>query len=173
MNPPPHSDTRVDIIPPPETKNTKETDTYKPIAHRTRARRTMSDTPTLLAHEPVARRTGSQINPKGIAQKVDIIPREASQRQSHQAFIHKWAVPIMDTVTGETLEHLQIRRHPKYNKTWNQSYSSELGRLCQGIGKGSKGPKQQLVEGTDTFQIIQYKDTTLDRRNKITYTKVV
>ena len=79
----------------------------------------------------------------------------------------------MDTVTGETLEHRKLRRHPKYKKTWDQSYSNELGRLCQGIGKGSKGPKHQRVEGTDTFQIIRYEDIPHDRRNKITYTKVV
>ena len=79
----------------------------------------------------------------------------------------------MDTVTGKTLEHCQLRRHPKYNKTWKQSYSNELGRLCQGTGKGSKGPKKQRVEGTDTFHIIRYKDIPVDCRNKITYTKVV
>ena len=95
-----------------------------------------------------------QINPKELAQQVDISPRQASQRRSPQAFIHKWAMPIMDTVTGETLEHRQLRRHPKYKKTWNQSYTNELGRLCQGIGKGFKSPKQQRVEVTDTFQII-------------------
>ena len=79
----------------------------------------------------------------------------------------------MDTVTGETLEHRQLRRPPKYKNTWNQSYSNELGRLCQGIGKESKGPKQQHIEGTDTFQIIRYKDIPRDRRNEIMYTKVV
>ena len=82
-------------------------------------------------------------------------------------------MPVMEKITGETLEHLQPRRHPKYKKTWNQSYLNELGRLCQGIGKLSKVPKQQRVEGTDTFRIIQYKDIPCDGRSKITYTKVV
>ena len=45
--------------------------------------------------------------------------------------------------------------------------------MCQCIGKRSKGPKQQRVEGTDTLQIIRYEDIPLDLRNKITYTKVV
>ena len=74
-------------------------------------------------------------------------------------------MPVMDTVTGETLEHLQLQRHPKYKKTWNKSYSNELGRLFQGIGKGSKAPKQQHVEGTDTLQIIGHEDTPHDRSN--------
>ena len=47
-----------------------------------------------------------------------------------------------------------------------------MGRLCQGIGKGSKGPKKR-VEGIDTFLIIRYEDIPVDRRNEITYTKVV
>ena len=64
-------------------------------------------------HEPVARRTRSQINPKDLAQQVDIIPRQASQRQFPRVFIYNWAMPVMDKVTGETLEHRQLRRQPK------------------------------------------------------------
>ena len=54
-------------------------------------------------------------------------------------------MPIMDTVTGETLEHCQLRRYPIYKKAWNQSYSNELGRLCQGIGRGSKVLNNNLL----------------------------
>ena len=75
---------------------------------------------------------------------------------------------IMYIVTGETLEHRKLWRHPKYKNNWNQSYSNELGRLCQGIGKVSKGPKQQRVEETATFRIIRHKDIHHDRRNDIT-----
>ena len=82
-------------------------------------------------------------------------------------------MPVMGTVTGETLEHCQIRLRLRYKKTWNQSYSNELGILCQGIVKGYKRPKQQHVEGTDTFRIIQHKDIPHDRHNEITYTKFV
>ena len=82
-------------------------------------------------------------------------------------------MPVMNTVTGETLEHHQLRRQPKYKNTWNQSYSNELLLLGQGIVKGYKGPKQQRAEGADTFRMIRYKDIPRDRRNEITYTKVV
>ena len=173
MQTPPNSAPRVDIVPPPNTTNNIETNTDQPIAHRMQARRTTPATPIQRAHEPVARRTCSQINPKGVDQQVDIIPWQAFQQRLPRAFIHNWAMPVMDTVTGETLEHCQLRRHPKYKNTWNQSYSNELGRLCQGIGKGSKGPKQQRVELTDTFRIIRHEDIPHDHRNKITHTKVV
>ena len=82
-------------------------------------------------------------------------------------------MPILDTGTGEPLEHRQLQRHPRYKKTWNGSYSNRLVRMCQGIGKGSKGPKKQCVKGTDTFRIIQYEDIPVDRCNEIAYNKVV
>ena len=100
MQPPPHSAPRLDIIPPPDTTNITETNTDEPISHRTRARRTTPATPIQRTHEPVARRTRSKINPKGLAQQVDISPHQASHRRSPRAFIHNWAMPVMDTVTG-------------------------------------------------------------------------
>ena len=78
MQTPPHSAPRLDIIPPPYTTNITETNTDKPIAHRTQARRTTPATPLQRIHEPVPRRTRSQISPNGIAQQVDISPRQAS-----------------------------------------------------------------------------------------------
>ena len=39
------------------------------------------------------------------------------------------ANPVLDEETGKTLEHQQLRHHPKYKKTWDASYSKELGRL--------------------------------------------
>ena len=151
MHTPPHSDPRVDIIPQPDIT---DINTEEPIAHRTRASWTTPAEPIKGTHKLVARRTRSQINPKGLSQQVYISPRQASQRRFPQVFIHNWAMPVMDTVTGETLEHRQLHRHPKYKNTWNQSYSNDLVCLCQGIGKGSKGPKQQHIEGTDAFRII-------------------
>ena len=82
-------------------------------------------------------------------------------------------MPAMDTVTRKTLEYLRLRCHPKYQHTWNELYANKLGCLCQGIGKLSKGIKNQRVEGTETFQIIRYDNMPPNRRNKITYTKVV
>jgi hypothetical protein len=84
------------------------------------------------------------------------------------------ANPVLDEETGETLEHRQLRRHPKYKKAWDASYSKELGRLCQGLGKETaKKPSPTKVEGTDTFRPIYFDDIPVDRRADVTYTKVV
>jgi len=79
----------------------------------------------------------------------------------------------LDTETGTMLEHRQLRRHPAYKKTWDESYANELGRLCQGIGTNPSNPTKKRVDGTDTFKPIRYHDIPLDRRNDITYTRVV
>ena len=80
---------------------------------------------------------------------------------------------VLDEETGKTLEYPQLRKHPKYQQGWKQSYSNELGRLCQGVGLGTKGPRKQRTEGTDTFNIIDYADIPSDRRDEIMYIKVV
>ncbi len=54
-----------------------------------------------------------------------------------------------------------------------KSYSNEMGRLCQGVGKGSKGPKNQRVAGTDTFRVIKLGDIPKERRKEICHTRVV
>ena len=82
-------------------------------------------------------------------------------------------MPVMDTVTGKTLEHFQLRCHSKYKHVWNESYSNKQGRLFQGRGNGSEGPKNQRIKGTETFQIIRYDNIPSQQHNKITYTKVV
>jgi hypothetical protein len=82
-------------------------------------------------------------------------------------------MPVLDEKTGKTLEYGQLRKHPKYQKVWNESYSNELGRLCQGVGSGKKGPLGQHSKGTRTFNIINFDDIPIDRRGEITYTKVV
>ena len=107
----PHSAPRVDIILSTETKDTTENDTAdtdEPIDYRTRERRIMPwtnatpppATPTQPDHETIARQMRSHINPKGLAQQVDISPQQASQRRFPSVFIHKWAMPIIDTFTG-------------------------------------------------------------------------
>ena len=43
----------------------------------------------------------------------------------------------------------------------------------QGIGTGNKGIKKQRVVGAETFRVIWYEDVTVERRNEVTYTKLV
>ena len=83
------------------------------------------------------------------------------------------AMPVLDQDTGQSLEHRQLRRHPKYKDTWDTSYANELGRLCQGIGKDPRNPQLPRVAGTDTFKPIRYHDIPHQRKRDITYTRVV
>ena len=53
------------------------------------------------------------------------------------------------------------------------SYTNELGRLCQGIGKGTVGPKNQRIKGTGTFKVIQFNNIPFDKLKDICHTKVV
>ena len=66
-----------------------------------------------------------------------------------------------------------MKKHPKLGKTWRHSYSNKMGRLCQGIDTGDKGPHKQRVAGTDTFRVINYNNIPADRRKEIEYVRVV
>jgi hypothetical protein len=82
------------------------------------------------------------------------------------------ALAVLDSATGEFLEHCQLRQDPCYKTTWDTSYANELGRLCQGIGSGS-APTGQRVASTNTFYIIDYKDIPSHKRKEICHTMVV
>ena len=83
------------------------------------------------------------------------------------------AVPIIDQETGESLEHRQLRKHPKYKQVWDTSYANELGRLCQGVGTNANDPTKKRVDRTNTFHPIHFQDIPNDRRRDVTYTRVV
>ena len=56
---------------------------------------------------------------------------------------------------------------------WDTSYSNKLGRLCQGIGKGTVGPKNKRIKGTGTFKVIRFNDILFDKQKDICHTRVV
>ena len=35
--------------------------------------------------------------------------------------------------TGKQLNYRQLRKHTKFQETWNKPFSNEMGRLCQGV----------------------------------------
>jgi hypothetical protein len=82
------------------------------------------------------------------------------------------ALSVLDPTTGNMLEHCQLQRDPRYKKTWDTSYSNELGRLCQGTGSG-KAPNSKRVTGTNTFFCINFNDISLHMRKEICHTMVV
>ena len=68
---------------------------------------------------------------------------------------------ILDHDTGKQLNYGQLRKHPKFQKTWNQSFSNEMGRLCQGVGIG-KNNLGNRVEGPNTFHAFKFEDIPED-----------
>ena len=80
---------------------------------------------------------------------------------------------MFDPESGSTLEYRQLCRNPKFKDIWEASYSNELSRLCQGIGKVPNGPKQQRVAGTDTYHLIWLSDIPHDRRKEICFSRVI
>ena len=87
-------------------------------------------------------------------------------------FLTNWAVSALYLSAGQYLEHRQLCRHPQMGPIWYYSYSNELGRLFQGIGKGSTSTGQR-TKFTDTFRVIQFANIPRNRRKVITFTKVV
>ena len=79
---------------------------------------------------------------------------------------------VLEKDTGKLLNHGQLRKHPKYQETWNKYFSNEMGRLFQGVDKGKNG-HGKIVEGTNTFRVIRFEDILKERLNKICYTSVV
>ena len=79
---------------------------------------------------------------------------------------------MLDYTTGKSLEYRQLCKHPTLRQVWSKSFANELGHLCQDVGSTPDG-SSKCVKGTDTFYVIDYDDIPLDRRNKITYSKVV
>ena len=75
-------------------------------------------------------------------------------------------MPVLDETSGQSLQYCQLLKHPKLAHIWNTSYSNEMGRLCQCIGKGSKGPSQQRVEVTNTFRLIKFSDIPQDIKHE-------
>jgi hypothetical protein len=82
------------------------------------------------------------------------------------------ACSVLDSSMGEFLEHCQLRHDPRYKVTWDKSYANELGKLCQGIGIGTK-PGTKCVDGTNTFFMINYDDIPKHKQKEICHTLVV
>ena len=120
---------------------------HAPIASRTRARLATPNRFALLSS------TDTPIAPSGSTDNI--------------------ALPVLDQATGRMLEHRQLRSHPNYKAIWDQSYANELGWLCQGIGTDNTSPTGKRIDGTDTFRPIAYMDIPSDRRQDVTYSRVV
>ena len=97
----------------------------------------------------------------------------AAARRYPAAIFQYLALPVLDKETGKLLEYRQLRKDPRYAPIWNPSYANKLGRICQGFGKGTKGPKKQRVAGTDTFRVMHYHDIPKHKLKDVCHTMVV
>ena len=96
----------------------------------------------------------------------------AKIRQYPSAFLTEWVLYVLDPYTGQYLEHNQLLRHSNLGTIWDSSFSNELGRLCQGAGKGLTSTGQR-TKCTDTFNVIRFTNISRKRRKGITFTKAV
>jgi hypothetical protein len=71
---------------------------------------------------------------------------------------------VLDAETGALMEMRHLLVNPKYKELWGKSYTTELGRLAQGIPGKSKG--------TNTIVFIKRDDVPIDRRRDVTYGRV-
>ena len=144
-------------------------DDQEPIARRTRSKiSTRQLQPTQIIQnksEPIAQRTRT----KKIAQKYTTSSH--SRALAKQLITHMENL-VLEQETGKQINYEQLRKHPRLQETWNKSFSNEMGRLCQGFGKGPDG-KGKRIAGKNKFFVIKFEDIPKDRLNKICYTSVV
>ncbi len=65
--------------------------------------------------------------------------------------------------TGELLEMWHLLVNPKYKELWGKSYTTELGRLAQGIPGISKGIDTIVFITRDEILFARLKDVTYGR----------
>ena len=146
-------------------------DNEEPIAmHKhTHLHRQVMPVPPAGQEEPIARKTLSRIQ-----RQANIVTSEmAAARRYPDAIFQYLALPVLDKETGKFLEYHHLQKDPKYAFIWNPYYANELGRLCQEFGKETKGPKKQIVKGTDTFRVMHYHDIPKHKIKYVCHTMVV
>ena len=144
-------------------------DDQEPIDRQNRSSRSIEQVkPTKIIQnksEPIAQRTRSRT----FAQKYTTPSH--SRALATQILTHI-ANSVLEQEIGKKLNYGQLRKHPRFQETWNKSFSNEMGILCQEVGKGLNG-KGKIIEGTNTFFVIKFENIPQDRLNKICYTSVV
>ena len=86
-----------------------------------------------------------------------LTPANASRRSFPAEILNV----VLNKDTGELLEMHHLLINPKYKDVWGKSYTTELGRLAQGIPGVSKG--------TNTIVFTTLDKIPMDRRKNITY----
>ena len=100
-------------------------------------------------NKPIAQRTRS----KTFEQKYTT---PSHSRALATQLLTRMANSVLEQETGKRLNYGQLRKHTRFQETWNKSFSNEMGRLCQGVGK-VPNDKGKIIEGTNTFFVIKFE----------------
>ena len=100
--------------------------------------------------EPIAKRTRSRT----LTQKYTTPSH--SRALAEQLLTHV-ANSVLEQETEKQLNYGKLRKHPRFQETWNRLFSNKMGRVCQGVGTGTNGIGE-IVEVTNTFFIIKFED---------------
>ena len=172
-NNPPKPTPRVHVqyqVPAPDPRvNPRKNPNQEPLGRRTRSK-------SQPLEQPISRRTRLQLK-----KAITVTPAQAAQLKPPNELLALWCtpetslehidIPVLDPDTDNTMEYRQLHQHSNYRHIWETSYFNELGRLCQGIGRGDNGPKKQCVAGTETFKFIRYEDIPQDCHREVCHKK--
>ena len=70
---------------------------------------------------------------------------------------------MLDTDTVRTIEHIHLRRDPKYKYEYSIYTTNEFGKLAYGVGG--------RVKVTDTIYFVHKRNVPKDRLKDVTYGK--
>jgi hypothetical protein len=90
--------------------------------------------------------------------KAPFTPAQAAARKYPLLFLCNFAHAILNKDTGNLLEYQHLIKHPKYRKTWSQSFRKEI---------------RQLATTTETIIFINKHQIPKDRQGDITYGRIV
>ena len=79
---------------------------------------------------------------------------------------------VLDQENIKQLNYVQLRKHTKFQETWNKYFSNEMGILYQGVVIVNNGIGKR-IEVTNTFHVIKFEDIPKYWLNEICYTSVV
>ena len=92
-------------------------------------------------------------------------PRKLASQKFPMKLLCEIAGAVLDGETGEMVEYCHLRISPRYRDVWGKSFGNEIIRLAQGM--------PGRVDGTDTLFFIDEEKIPRDRRNDVTYGRVV
>ena len=144
------------------------TSQYEPVARHTRSKVPQTaDQPPPRVNKKLDTGTIARLTRSQTAALASVItPAQAAKRQYAAQFLQMMKMPVLDKPSGKSLQYRQLRKQSRFAHIWNTSYANELGRLCQGIGHGSKAHKHQRVEVTNTSRLIRFEDNPLRQKRR-------